>query len=80
MPFCGACSRARLSTDGRLFTCLFATEGTDLKGPLRAGASDTELTRLITDRWSRRDDRYSETRSEATASLSGRIEMYQIGG
>ncbi len=81
-PFCGACTRARLSSEGVLYTCLFATEGTDLRTPLRAGASDDELRTLITDTWQRREDRYSEQR----ASLSTRehalrkIEMYYIGG
>ncbi len=81
-PFCGACTRARLSSEGVLYTCLFATEGTDLRTPLRAGASDDDLRTLITDTWQRREDRYSEQR----ASLSTRehalrkIEMYYIGG
>jgi cyclic pyranopterin phosphate synthase len=79
-PFCGACTRARLSTDGRLFTCLFATEGVDLKTPLRSGAGDGELEDLITRRWGSRDDRYSERRSAETSLPAGKIEMYQIGG
>src|SRR5262249_53403177 len=78
-PFCGACARARLSTDGRLFTCLFATEGTDLKGPMRSGATDDDLLEILRDRWRRRDDRYSELRSDETPRPKG-IEMYQIGG
>ncbi len=84
-PFCGDCTRARLSTDGKLVTCLFARGGTDLKGPLRAGASDEELRQLIIGVWSQRRDRYSEERS-ANTDLSGhvqsgrKIEMYQIGG
>ncbi len=80
MPFCGDCTRARLSTDGRLFTCLFASEGTDLKTPLRAGASDQELSDLIASIWRRRIDRYSEERSSRTDPPPRRIEMYQIGG
>ncbi|HKY32114.1 MAG TPA: GTP 3',8-cyclase MoaA [Candidatus Polarisedimenticolia bacterium] len=86
MPFCGGCTRARLSTDGRLFTCLFGTRGEDLKGPLRAGASDEELLGIARGVWSRRDDRYSEERSPDAKPASGpsggdrRIEMYQIGG
>ncbi len=80
MPFCGACSRARLSTDGRLYTCLFATDGVDLKGPIRGGAGDDELRDLIARRWRTRDDRYSEIRTARTPPAPGRIEMYQIGG
>jgi cyclic pyranopterin phosphate synthase len=80
MPFCGDCTRARLSTNGRLFTCLFAAEGTDLKTPLRAGASDEELSDLIASTWRRRTDRYSEERSSRTNPPPRRIEMYQIGG
>ena len=78
-PFCGDCNRARLSTDGRLFTCLFATEGTDLRTPLRAGWSDERLTELLAGVWSRREDRYSEQRSAATEPPA-RIEMSYIGG
>ncbi len=84
-PFCGDCTRARLSADGHLVTCLFAKNGTDLKTPLRAGASDDELRELITRVWRQRDDRYSDERfidSTANQELQGRskIEMYQIGG
>jgi cyclic pyranopterin phosphate synthase len=79
-PFCGACSRARLSTGGQLFTCLFATEGVDLKTPMRAGATDDELLELITRRWGSRDDRYSERRTAESKAPPGKIEMYQIGG
>lgn len=78
-PFCGACSRARLATDGRLFTCLFATEGTDLRAPLREGAGDAELEELLVRVWSKREDRYSEMRSAETGGLE-RIEMSYIGG
>jgi cyclic pyranopterin phosphate synthase len=84
-PFCGDCTRARLSTDGKLVTCLFATGGTDLRGPLRAGASDDELRATIAGVWRLRRDRYSEERAAQTA-LAGpaaprrKIEMYQIGG
>ena len=78
-PFCGDCSRARLSAEGSVYTCLFATAGTDLRGPIRAGATDAELSELIRTVWSRRDDRYSELRSENTQSLR-RIEMSYIGG
>ena len=86
-PFCGDCTRARLSTDGKLVTCLFATGGTDLRGPLRAGASDEELAELVRRVWSGRADRYSEERGEILRgerdpgeSRAGRVEMYQIGG
>ena len=78
-PFCGGCTRARLSADGRLFTCLFAAEGTSLKDPLRAGASDAALRELVTGIWTRRSDRYSEERATLRAQ-GGRVEMYQIGG
>ena len=82
-PFCGDCTRARLTTDGKLVTCLFATGGTDLRGPLRAGASDAELRERIAAVWRLRTDRYSEERAAST-DLSGRtrpkLEMYQIGG
>jgi cyclic pyranopterin phosphate synthase len=78
-PFCADCSRARLSADGRLYTCLFATEGHDLRGPLRAGASDADLSDLVGGVWGGRRDRYSEARSELTAGLR-RIEMSFIGG
>ncbi|MEA2670581.1 MAG: 3,8-cyclase [Chloroflexota bacterium] len=78
-PFCTDCTRARLSADGRLYTCLFATEGHDLRGPLRAGASDAQLGDLVAGAWGRRRDRYSEARSELTAGVR-RIEMSYIGG
>jgi cyclic pyranopterin phosphate synthase len=78
-PFCGDCSRARLSADGRLFTCLFATVGTDLRGPLRAGADDPELDRRIAGAWSSREDRYSELRARVTEP-GPRVEMSYIGG
>ncbi len=78
-PFCGDCTRARLSADGRLFTCLFAAIGTDLRGPLRAGASDQELAALVARVWRARDDRYSERRSAATGG-GPRVEMSYIGG
>lgn len=84
-PFCGDCTRARLTTEGRLVTCLFAAGGTDLRGPLRAGASDEELSELIASVWSRRTDRYSEERSSHTDLAAvgrprRRIEMFQLGG
>jgi cyclic pyranopterin phosphate synthase len=78
-PFCGGCSRARLSAEGRLHTCLFATKGHDLRAPLRLGAPDEELADLLRGIWSRRTDRYSELRSAETAALP-KIEMSYIGG
>lgn len=78
-PFCGDCSRMRLSPEGHIFTCLFATEGTDLKTPLREGASDEEIAQIIRDTWTKRTDRYSENRSDAT-SKRDKVEMYYIGG
>ncbi len=86
MPFCGDCTRGRLSTDGRFVTCLFASGGKDLKTPLRGGATDDELLRIITGVWERRADRYSEERAANTdfdgnVSISRKkIEMFQIGG
>ncbi|HHQ14931.1 MAG TPA: GTP 3',8-cyclase MoaA [Chromatiales bacterium] len=77
-PFCGSCTRARLSSDGQLFTCLFAARGTDLKAPLRDGASDSELQALIRSVWGAREDRYSERR--AGRSNTEKVEMYYIGG
>lgn len=82
-PFCGDCTRARLTTDGQLVTCLFASGGASLRDPLRAGESDEQLRVRIENVWRGRADRYSELRSEATnlpARARGRIEMYQIGG
>ncbi len=84
-PFCGDCARARLSTDGRLITCLFAGGGESLRDLMRAGCSDTEIEGAISRIWSGRTDRYSEERSENTdvdgyARSNRKIEMYQIGG
>jgi cyclic pyranopterin phosphate synthase len=78
-PFCGTCSRARLSAEGKLYTCLFATAGTDLRASLRSGASDAELEELLRGVWEARTDRYSEVRSEATIDLP-KVEMSYIGG
>ena len=78
-PFCGDCTRARLSADGRLFTCLFSSRGTDLLTMMRAGLTDKELAKAIETTWRNREDRYSEIRSEQ-ASTSNRIEMSYIGG
>jgi GTP 3',8-cyclase len=80
-PFCGDCTRARLSSDGALYTCLFAARGTDLKGPLRAGIEDAELGGLIDAVWRNRGDRYSEQRAEGGHEARvEKIEMYYIGG
>ena len=78
-PFCGDCSRARLSARGVLYTCLFATDGVDLRGPLRGGAGDAELAALVAETWRARADRYSELRS-AGLVRGKRIEMSYIGG
>ena len=81
-PFCGDCSRARLSSEGVFYTCLFATQGTDLRSPLRAGAADDELLALIRRAWTGRDDRYSELRDPngAVEQPLRKIEMHYIGG
>jgi cyclic pyranopterin phosphate synthase len=78
-PFCGACTRARISAEGELYTCLFAARGTDLRGPLRAGADDDAVTALLGATWRARRDRYSQLRGEATARIE-RVEMSHIGG
>jgi cyclic pyranopterin phosphate synthase len=78
-PFCRGCSRARLSAEGRLFTCLFATTGRDLRSLLRGPASDDEISEAISGVWSARQDRYSEVRSEETVQLR-KVEMSYVGG
>jgi GTP 3',8-cyclase len=78
-PFCGACTRARLSADGSLYTCLFATTGHDLRGPMREGATDDEIAAALGGIWRERTDRYSELRSSATPDLP-KVEMSYIGG
>ncbi len=78
-PFCSGCSRARLSADGKLFTCLFAPGGQDLRHTLRTAADDEKLLKLLTAIWRRRNDRYSELRSQG-ASSQPRVEMSYIGG
>jgi cyclic pyranopterin phosphate synthase len=77
--FCGTCSRARLSTDGQLFTCLFAQHGYDLKAMMRAGKSDDEIRGAVAAIWQGRDDHYSEIRTAETARAR-KIEMSYIGG
>ncbi len=79
-PFCGDCVRARLSADGKIFTCLFAARGSDIKTLLRSGATDAMVAAAISAIWRQRDDRYSELRSQATADLAHRVEMSYIGG
>jgi cyclic pyranopterin phosphate synthase len=84
-PFCGTCTRARLSAEGQLYTCLFSGLGHDLRAPLRAGASDAEVGALIGRVWGRRADRYSEIRTAETPDLPGsperrKVEMSHIGG
>jgi cyclic pyranopterin phosphate synthase len=78
-PFCGSCNRARLSADGKLYTCLFATDGHDLRALLRGGASDADLETDLRRVWGARDDRYSEIRSADTVDLP-KVEMSYIGG
>jgi cyclic pyranopterin phosphate synthase len=78
-PFCAGCDRARLSADGHLYTCLFAAEGLDLKGLLRGGLDDPALLAVLRGRWARREDRYSELRTEATAALP-KVAMHHVGG
>ena len=82
-PFCRDCSRLRISTDGKLFTCLFASTGTDLREALREGKSDGELQKIIRNIWHKREDRYSEKRVADRKPFDyglKKIEMYQIGG
>src|SRR5450432_1548881 len=81
-PFCGACSRARLSSEGKFYTCLFATHGLDLRAPLRAGADDADILQLVRGVWNGRSDRYSELREELRRAdpAAKKIEMNYIGG
>ncbi|GAB1235198.1 GTP 3',8-cyclase MoaA [Ferrigenium sp. UT5] len=78
--FCHECTRARLSTDGKLYTCLFAGDGLDLRAPLRQQVSDRVLTNLIADQWGRRADRYSLQRHLLTSYMQNKVEMSYIGG
>ena len=78
-PFCGDCTRARISAEGKLFTCLFAVRGNDLRALIRSGASDDELGEAVRGIWAGRADRYSDLRSAATAGLD-KVEMSYIGG
>jgi cyclic pyranopterin phosphate synthase len=86
-PFCADCTRARLTADGQLYTCLFASRGHDLREPLRSGATDAALLEAVGAVWRARDDRYSELRTQVTVAGRelpivdlGRIEMSRIGG
>jgi cyclic pyranopterin phosphate synthase len=79
-PFCGDCTRARISADGRLYTCLFAARGHDLRALVRSTSADQELEQQITSIWGRRGDRYSELRTEETATKARKVEMSYIGG
>jgi GTP 3',8-cyclase len=78
-PFCRDCNRARLSAEGDLYTCLFAVDGYNLRGLIRSGATDDEISQAIVSLWNKRSDRYSELRSENTTSLP-KVEMSHIGG
>jgi cyclic pyranopterin phosphate synthase len=78
-PFCGTCTRLRLSAEGSLYTCLFGIHGTPLRDVLRGGASDAELEQIIRQMWSQRTDRYSEIRTSMTQPRP-KVEMYHIGG
>ena len=79
-PFCGECTRMRISPDGKMMTCLFASSGVDLKTPLRSGATDKELEEIIVKTWRMRKDKYSEERSTLPSPIKEKVEMYHIGG
>ncbi|MCD4684842.1 MAG: GTP 3',8-cyclase MoaA [Anaerolineae bacterium] len=80
-PFCGDCTRLRLSAEGKIYTCLFATKGTDLRAPLRAGATDEDIAAILRETWSTRTDRYSELRTElSNKGDREKVEMFHIGG
>jgi cyclic pyranopterin phosphate synthase len=81
-PFCSDCTRARLSPEGKFYTCLFASDGIDLRTPLRSGTNDGQLLDLISRTWRKREDRYSELRDSRLVKTETykKIEMYQIGG
>ncbi|MCZ6825854.1 MAG: GTP 3',8-cyclase MoaA, partial [Gemmatimonadetes bacterium] len=78
-PFCGDCTRARLSAEGMLYTCLFAGAGHDFRSPLRQGKSDAEISELLRNLWMARQDRYSEIRTSETVSWP-KVQMFRIGG
>jgi cyclic pyranopterin phosphate synthase len=79
-PFCGGCTRLRLSAPGELYTCLFSSEGHDIRSLLRGGASDGDLVEFLTSLWGNRTDNYSQVRSEGGSPDDGRVEMSYIGG
>jgi cyclic pyranopterin phosphate synthase len=79
-PFCRDCTRARLSAEGKLYTCLFAVDGRDVRAELRSGADDEALAAFLAGIWTRRDDRYSELRSRETTSTLPKVEMFAMGG
>ncbi len=81
-PFCGTCNRLRLSAEGKMYTCLFATEGTDLRTQIRNGTNDESLKEFVKAVWQKRQDRYSELRPQMNQKIfpTHKIEMYQIGG
>jgi cyclic pyranopterin phosphate synthase len=81
-PFCGECNRLRLTADGKLFTCLFASDGYDLKSLLRGGAQDEEIRDFIVSLWEKRKDRYSEERLELLKKgiKPKKVEMFKLGG
>lgn len=82
-PFCGSCTRMRLSPEGQIFTCLFGVKGTDLRDPMRAGATDDDIEQIIRDTWGHRIDRYSAIRTSLTDEMRdkrNKVEMYHIGG
>ena len=79
-PFCGDCTRLRLSPEGQMYTCLFAVAGTDLREPLRAGASDAEIEAIARGVWQAREDRYSELRTQLNRTQIDKVEMFHIGG
>ena len=78
-PFCGDCTRLRLSPEGQIVTCLFADGGTDLRGPMRDGITDKGLLNIMSGTWTNREDRYSEIRTSMTSPRK-KVEMYHIGG
>jgi cyclic pyranopterin phosphate synthase len=79
-PFCGDCTRLRLSPQGELFTCLFGTKGHDLRAVLRSNANDEKLIAFVSSIWRQRRDRYSEVRTKMTVPVRNKVEMYHIGG
>ena len=79
-PFCGNCTRLRLSPEGTIYTCLFSNAGTDLREPLRSGVSDEDIIRIINGVWGSREDTYSEDRAYLSVPIKDKVEMYHIGG